>query len=134
MITFSFLSKEMYKTVDQMSWKRAKSIAYFSDLKINKTEDLEYTYTVKHLYQLFNDYRTCSSFIKKESEDLTIDKKEYIDAIDEIKEIVNDNISSNEDRDLWLNLKQILERTYEVSQKNPDANNNEQEEKKSDEK
>lgn len=108
---------------EKVEWRRARSIAYFSDLKINRTEDLEYTYTVKHLVQLYSDYRASLSFIRKEKEDLLADKDEYISAISELKKIVDDNKSSNENTDLWENLKQVLEKEYDEDvQQNSDNN------------
>lgn len=108
---------------EKVEWRRARSIAYFSDLKINRTEDLEYTYTVKHLVQLYSDYKASLSFIKKEKEDLLADKDEYINAINDLKKIVDDNLSSNEKTDLWANLKQVLEKGYDDDvQQNADNN------------
>ena len=98
------------KKSEKGDWRRAKNIAYFSDLKINRADDLEYAYTVKHLMQLYSDYRACSSLIKKEEEDLLADKEEYTNAFDDLKNIVDYNISENEDNDFWIKLKQILEK------------------------
>lgn len=121
---YIYPNKKLY--MSKVDWKRAKTIAYFSDLKINKAEDLEYIYTVKHLVELSSDYRNCSYLIKKEEEELTTDKNEYINAINDLKKIVSKNIYGD-DKNFWLDINKILEKKYKdvdiYVESNPDKPN-----------